>query len=125
MYSKSWARAEKQCGNIELARILFRQGLKKVPSHGALWQASAVMEMQQGNIDVARTLFAQALSRCPTHEQQQVSSPHPWVQHALVSRRIATVIRREWDPCMVRSWDYYLRLDKSSRSQGEKDDGKL
>jgi hypothetical protein len=30
--------AEKTSGNMELARILFKQGLKKCPMHAALWQ---------------------------------------------------------------------------------------
>ena len=39
---QSWAVAEKQLGNVELARILFREGLRHGPLHGALWQGYAV-----------------------------------------------------------------------------------
>jgi tetratricopeptide (TPR) repeat protein len=43
-----WAIFEKQCGNMELASILFKKGLKKNPTHGPLWHAYAMMEISQG-----------------------------------------------------------------------------
>ena len=73
---QSWAIAEKGAGNIELARILFKQGLKKCPAHSALWQAFGVMEMQQSNFEIARTLFAQSIQRNPDHAQVTPLPPH-------------------------------------------------
>jgi hypothetical protein len=49
--------------------MLFQEGIRRNPNHGALWQAHAMLEIQQGDPDKARSLLSQAIARCPSHAQ--------------------------------------------------------
>ena len=62
----SWARFERDEGNVDNARELFRRGHTLNPQDAPLLQAWAVMEYKEGKIDVARQLF-EAGSRADPH----------------------------------------------------------
>ena len=62
----SWARFERDEGNVDNARELFRRGHTLNPQDAPLLQAWAVMEHKEGKIDVARQLF-EAGSRADPH----------------------------------------------------------
>lgn len=63
----SWALWEKNIGNIEQARALFKQGTSMNRSDAALPQAWALMEESLGNLEDARALFRQASRADPKH----------------------------------------------------------
>ena len=51
-------------GNVDVARDLYRRGLRRSPTHAALWSASAKLEGDAGEHGRARRLFQQGVERC-------------------------------------------------------------
>ena len=50
---------EARMGNTDVARDLYRRGLRRCPEHAALWSASAKLEGETGEHERARRLFRQ------------------------------------------------------------------
>ncbi len=58
---------EKEAGNVEEARALFRKATEADPRNAPSWQAWALMEKEAGNVAEARRLFRKETEVNPVH----------------------------------------------------------
>ena len=103
---------EKEQGNIERARELFQRGTEADPTHGAVWQAWALMENGQGDIERSRELFQRGTEANPTHAPV-------WQAWALMEKKQGNIERarklfekgRKANPMDILLWLASARLE--------------